>query len=41
MPAEKVLINPISPEELAGGVSDIVNFPTLNRVKEKSILTLH
>lgn len=41
MPAEKVLINPISPEELAEGASNIVNFPTLNRVKQKSILTLN
>ena len=39
MPKEKVLINPISPEELAEGVSDTVNFPTLNRVKEKYALT--
>jgi len=39
MPDEKVFINPISPEELADGVSDVVNFPTLNRVKEKNTLT--
>lgn len=39
MPADKVLINPISPEELAEGASNIVNFPTLNRVKEKNTLT--
>lgn len=41
MPEEKVLINPITPEELAEGVSNIVNFPTLNRVKEKNTLTLN
>ena len=38
MPPEKVLINPVSPEELEAGVSDAVNFPTLNRVKEKYTL---
>lgn len=41
MPPEKVLINPLSPEEIAEGVSDKVNFATLNRVKEKSTLTLN
>lgn len=39
MPKETVLINPRSPEDIAAGVSDTVNFPTLNRVKEKYTLT--
>jgi len=39
MPKEKVLINPLSPEEMAEGVCDKVNFPTLNRVKLKNTLT--
>ena len=38
-PPEKVLINPLSPEEIEDGVSTAVNFPTLNRVKEKNTLT--
>jgi len=39
MSKEKVLINPLSPEELAEGVYDKVNFPTLKRVKLKNTLT--
>lgn len=38
MPPEKVFINRVSPEELEAGVSDAVNFPTLNRVKDKNTL---
>jgi len=30
MPKEKVLINPLSPEELAEGVCDKVNIPKLS-----------
>lgn len=41
MPPDKVLINPISPEEIAEGVSNTVNFPALTRVKEKNTLTLN
>lgn len=41
MPPEKVLINPLSPEEIAEGVSNIVNFPTHKRVIEKNTLILN
>ena len=40
MPPTQMVINPLTPEEEAAGVSTQVNFPTLNRVKEKITLTL-
>jgi putative transposase len=41
MPPAQMLINPLTPEEEAAGVSTEVNFPTLNRVKDKITLTLN
>lgn len=40
LPPSTVEINPASPLELEAGVSNDVNFPTLNRVKEKITLSL-
>lgn len=40
LPESKVEINPVSPIELEAGVSNEVNFPTLNRVKAKITLSL-
>jgi putative transposase len=31
MPPQRVVINPVTPEELAAGVAEQVNFPTLSR----------
>lgn len=41
LPPEQVLINPVTAEDIEKGVSTAVNFPTLNRIKEKTTLTLH
>ncbi len=41
LPPEQVLINPVTPEDIENGVSTAVNFPTLNRVKDKTTLTLN
>ncbi len=41
LPPKKVEINPITEEELAKGIADRVNFPTLPCVVEKSTLTLN
>lgn len=35
VPAAEVYINQVTPEELENGASELVNFPTLNRVKDK------
>ena len=35
MPPKSVKINPITAQDLEEGVSNVVNFPTLTRVKEK------
>lgn len=40
LPPAVVNINPLTPEEREAGVSTAVNFPTLNRVKEKITLSL-
>jgi putative transposase len=43
MPPERVVINPLTPEELDRGIADAVNFPTLPRAIEaraKSELSL-
>jgi len=40
MPPKMVTINPVTPEDIAEGVSTRVNFPTLNRVKDKYTLSL-
>ena len=41
LPPEQVLINPVTAEDIDNGVSTAVNFPTLNRVKHKTTLTLN
>ncbi len=41
MPPLEVFINRITPEEIQAGAIDSVNFPTLNRVKEKSTLSFN
>ena len=41
LPPEQVLINPVTSEEIENGATTAVNFPTLNRVKEKTTLTLN
>ena len=41
LPPEQVLINPVTAEQIEEGVSTAVNFPTLNRVKDKSTLSLN
>ena len=41
MPPSEVFINPVTSEEMEQGVETAVNFPTLNRVKEKYTLTLN
>lgn len=40
LPAQAVYINPVTDEEVAAGATTAVNFPTLNRAKEKSELIL-
>ena len=40
LPPQKVEINPVSPIEMDAGACNGVNFPTLNRVKEKITLSL-
>lgn len=35
MPPSQVYINRVSPEDIVIGATDLVNFPTLNRVKDK------
>ena len=39
LPPSQVMINPVSALDLEQGVSSAVNFPTLNRVKEKITLS--
>ncbi|MGB5467365.1 MAG: integrase core domain-containing protein, partial [Sedimenticolaceae bacterium] len=41
LPSQAVYINQVTEEEVAAGATTAVNFPTLNRVKEKNELTLH
>jgi len=41
LPPEQVLINPVTAEQIEKGNSTAVNFPTLNRVKDKSTLSLN
>ena len=40
-PPSQVLISPVTAEDIENGVSTDVNFPTLNRVKDKNTLTLN
>lgn len=40
LPPSQVFINPLTAQDIEQGVSNDVNFPTLNRVKEKITLTL-
>lgn len=41
MPPDTVTINPVTSEDIADGVSDNVNFPTLSRAQRKSKLSLN
>jgi putative transposase len=41
LPPSEVFINRITPEELQAGAIDLVNFPTLPRVNEKSTLSFN